>query len=252
MFTSPSPPQLKPHGDVIRKTELFLSLVFLFLFFPAPPCCAHSSLMKLWEFRGKRGARAQSTMGRANFGSSEKRAGMSVRMCARGVMALCMLILRSAVIPSWLKLQKWKLWSWSCSLISYLTPNHFPPLPLPLCMLDVCLAKKHRGLSNFRGLNKPMTQYCLCACCLGNPDSQKERQRGDMMSGRRDLIGQHICVKQYRNFLYRTSLFSAWGGDRRHVHVSLPWAKSLSVFVDGRRLGWGGVTLTMKMSSNQA
>lgn len=70
----------------------FSFLSFFFLFFPAPPCSAHSSLMKLWEYRGKRRgwdiARAQSAMGRANFGSSEGRGAVKVEVL-RAASALC-------------------------------------------------------------------------------------------------------------------------------------------------------------------
>lgn len=98
----------KPHGDVIRKTELFLSLFFLFFFCfffsSAPPRSSHSSLMKLWEFRGKRRgwdiARAQSTMGRANFGSSEGE--------GHGVVSACV-----CVCPLWWALCAC-LYSWGC------------------------------------------------------------------------------------------------------------------------------------------
>ena len=169
--------------------------------------------MKLWEFRGKRRgwdiARAQSTMGRANFGSSEGEGHEVVSACVCVCVCLC---------PLWWALCAC-LCSWGCchtQLIKTSKVNNMKlkpftdvtsyqitsrPLRMLIEMFVLQKKKKHRGLSNFRGSNKPMTQCCLCACCWGNPDSQKEWQQGDMMSGWSDRIGQWLCVEQYHTFL---------------------------------------------------
>lgn len=103
--------------------------------------------------------------------------GRGVCMCVRPVMALCAytqecchtrLIKTSKVRNVKLKLFTDML-PQARSLYCDLNANQ-----------DVCLAKNTEACQTSGGPTKPMTQSCLCTCCCGNQDSQKEwKQRED-------------------------------------------------------------------------
>ena len=190
MFTSPSPPQLKPHGDVIRKTALSLPPLLHFFFFvlgffppPAPPRSAHSALMKLWEFRGKRRgwdiARTQSTMGRANFGSSEE----SVQhVCVCMCVCVCVCVLWRLSVSAYTqecchtrlyktsKVRHLLVWA-----VHRCGSSRIDHLPASRMLIKTFVKQQTRRPVKTSGSpNKPVTQG-LCASCWGNPDSRNER-----------------------------------------------------------------------------
>lgn len=143
-----------PMGIVIRKAGLpplffsfpFFCFFFIIIFF-APSCSARSSLMKLWEFRGispeHKAPWEEQTLAR------QRRRDLSPRR----LLGVC----EYSGVPFELSLKKNKK-SGAQSLRRCLPHTSSPP-HLLFCMLIkmFVLPKKHRVLSNFRGVDKPMT-----------------------------------------------------------------------------------------------
>lgn len=141
----------------------FPSFCLFFCFLSAPPCSVHSSLMKLWEFRGKHRGwdidRAQSTMGRANFGSSEGRAGKRcLHVCVRAVLAVCAYT-QECCHTRLIKISKVR--NVKLMLFTGMLP-HARSLPCDLnANQHVCLAKNTEACQTSGGPAKPMTQSFL-------------------------------------------------------------------------------------------
>lgn len=142
MFTSPSPPQLKPHGDVIRKTELspssFFPFLYFFFFFSCP------SLLALFLFDEVVGVQREAA--RLRYRPSTKHHGKSKLWLVWGegrqVMCACVCMLwllpvhdytqRSVIIPKLIKTLKVKKVELNPFPDTLPHIRSLPPVPSPL------------------------------------------------------------------------------------------------------------------------
>lgn len=163
---------------------------------------------KLWLVRGKRCRESGSV--------------------ARCVGSLCMLILRSAVTPGWLRTLKSKKKCEVKAVHWYVTSYQItsPPVPAsPHSNRDVCLAKKtkkktHACQTSGGPTNQWLNPSYACVAEV-TQTPRKSDNEGIWCQERSDLIGQRVRVRQHCTFFVLRWTTLGRLGDRGCFHFSL-------------------------------